>query len=514
MSKWQYLILTLYLILATLYAIFTPKWQAPDEPAHFNYIRAIAETGTLPVLQFGDYDHAYLEQIKAAKFPATMSIDPIRYESYQPPLYYLAATPIYLAARGAGLDATVLALRLFSVVLGVLVLLVAFRIVRAIFPDDDLLPLATVGLMATVPQHLAVSASISNDLAAELVLILILWLAVRRVQSVASSEFGVQSSEFGVRSSEFGVRNSQLATRNSSLAPRPSPLATRHSQFATRHSQFATRHSPLATRHSQFATRHSQFVILGGILFGAALLTKTTAYFPGALLLITAAIAHGGRRSAACPERTRRVIGQLLVLFALAFLIASPMFIRGALTYGITDPLGIARHDAVVVGQPTTAEVIAQRGFARVAFDFFAVTFKSFWAQFGWMGVLVSDRIYVALALLCAVAVLGFTFHVSRLIRHPSVLTTTQRACIGLLMVLLVVAFADYVAYNFKFLQFQGRYLFPALISIAFVLVSGLRELIAREYQRIVFALLYAAMVVLDGVCLFWFIVPQLRVAS
>lgn len=434
MSKWQYLILTIYLILATLYALFTPKWQAPDEPAHFNYIRTIAETGALPVLKFGDYDHAYLEQIKAAKFPATMSIDAIRYESYQPPLYYLAATPIYLAARGAGLDATVIALRLFSVALGALVLIVAFRIVRAIFPNDDFLALATVGLMATVPQHLAVSASISNDLAAELILVLILWLAVARVK---------------------------------------------------------------------LTIHNSQFVILGGILYGAALLTKTTTYAPGALLLIGAEIARGGRRSS--------VIGRLVKLFALAALIALPMFVRGALTYGITDPLGIARHDAVVVGQPTTVEVIAQRGLARVAFDFFAVTFKSFWAQFGWMGVLVSDRIYVALALLCTVALLGFTFHVSHLIRHPTTLTATQRACIGLLLLLLIVALADYVAYNFKFLQFQGRYLFPALISIAFVLVAGLRELVAREYQRIVFALLYAAMVMLDWVCLFGFIVPQLK---
>ncbi|MDI6834774.1 MAG: MarR family winged helix-turn-helix transcriptional regulator, partial [Rhizobiaceae bacterium] len=31
-----------YLALASLYAIRTPAWQAPDEPAHYNYIRQIA----------------------------------------------------------------------------------------------------------------------------------------------------------------------------------------------------------------------------------------------------------------------------------------------------------------------------------------------------------------------------------------------------------------------------------------------------------------------------------------
>ena len=428
-----------YVLLAALYALFTPKWQTPDEPAHFNYVRHIAETGTLPVLQRGDYDQAYLEHIKAAKFPPPMPIDSIRYESYQPPLYYLAATPVYLVARGFGMDTTVIALRLFSVALGVIVLLVAFRIVREIFPDDDWLALATVGLMATVPQHLAVSASISNDLAAELVLVLILWLAVKRAKNALSNR---------------------------------------------------------------------GFVILGGILFGAALLTKTTPYAPGALLLIAAEIA---RVHVSKIRFTFYVLRNLFHVFVLAIVFAAPMFIRNALTYGITDPLGLARHDAIVIGQPTTAEMIARYGFPRIAFDFFAVTFKSFWAQFGWMGVLVNDRIYVALFLLCAVALLGFAFYALHILRHRELLTDAQHWCIGLLLLLLVVAIADYIGYNFKFLQFQGRYLLPALIAVTFFLVIGLRELIAREHQRVVFALLYGAMLVLDLACLFLFIVPQLR---
>jgi hypothetical protein len=69
----------------------------------------------------------------------------------------------------------------------------------------------------------------------------------------------------------------------------------------------------------------------------------------------------------------------------------------------------------------------------------------------------------------------------------------------------------DYIGYNFEFFQLQGRYLFPALIPLALFGVIGLRELVAREYHRVVFALLYVALVVLDIVSLFLFIVPQLR---
>ncbi|MDE3089350.1 MAG: glycosyltransferase family 39 protein [Chloroflexota bacterium] len=431
-----------YALLATLYAIYTPKWQAPDEPAHFNYIRAIGDTGALPVLQQGDYDQDYLEQIKAAKFPAAMSVDAIRYESYQPPLYYLAATPIYIAARAGGSDAQVLALRLFGVALGALVLLVAFAVVREVFPNDALLALATVGAIASVPMFIAVSASVSNDMAAVLVLALILWLAVKRVKGAVADK---------------------------------------------------------------------RFVILGGVLFGAALLTKTTAYVPGVVLLIGAEIAKMQGRKFRFSIFDFRI---LIPLFALAALISAPMFIRNMLTYGITDPLGLARHNAVVLGQPTTAEMIARYGLNHILFDYFAVTFKSFWAQFGWMGVLISDRIYVVLEVLSGAAAFGFALYALRVLRRRDALTAPQWWSIGLLAVTVVAAIADYIGYNFEFFQLQGRYLFPAIIPLALFGVIGLRELVAREYHRVVFALLYVALLALDLASLFLFIVPQLRITN
>jgi FtsH-binding integral membrane protein len=190
------------------------------------------------------------------------------------------------------------------------------------------------------------------------------------------------------------------------------------------------------------------------------------------------------------------------------------MFARNILTYGIGDPLGIARHDAIVIGQPTTAEMIAQYGLKHILFDFCAVTFKSFWAQFGWMGVLVNDRIYVLLFALTGAALFGLGLYALKIFRRRALLTTMQWWCVGLLVLLLVTAIADYIGYNSKFFQPQGRYLFPAMIPIALLLVIGLREIIAREYERVVFALLYVALLALDLASLFLFIVPQLRIAN
>ncbi len=160
----------LYLALGSLYATLTPPWQAPDEPAHYNYVRHLAEYGSLPVLHFGDYPHAYLEQLKAARFPREMSIAPLCYESWQPPLYYLLAMPVYQLSGG-----NLIALRMVSVFLGAWLVVVAYWMLRVWFPDRSALALGTAAFVAFVPMHLAISASVNNDVLAELLISLTAW---------------------------------------------------------------------------------------------------------------------------------------------------------------------------------------------------------------------------------------------------------------------------------------------------------------------------------------------------
>jgi len=53
-------IIVLYIVLGAMYAVGTPPWQVPDEPAHYNYVRYVATHGSLPELCQGDYPAAYL----------------------------------------------------------------------------------------------------------------------------------------------------------------------------------------------------------------------------------------------------------------------------------------------------------------------------------------------------------------------------------------------------------------------------------------------------------------------
>ena len=171
------LILAGYLMAAVAYAIWTPAWQVPDEPAHYNYARYLAEHGRFPVLQAGDYPHAYLEEIKARRFPPDMPIDPIRYESHQPPLYYILAAGVYALFAGASLAVRLAAMRLLSVALGAGTIAIAYVLVRENFPGRPYLAWGTAAFTAFLPMHIAITAGVNNDALAELVLAaILLWL--------------------------------------------------------------------------------------------------------------------------------------------------------------------------------------------------------------------------------------------------------------------------------------------------------------------------------------------------
>jgi 4-amino-4-deoxy-L-arabinose transferase-like glycosyltransferase len=176
-------IISVYLLIGVLYAVFTPAWQAPDEPAHYNYVRYLAETGRFPVLHYGDYPHAYLEQIKAAHFPPELSIEPIRYEFWQPPLYYMLATPIYRLFDGA-----LVPLRLLSVLFGAGVVIMAYVIALAIRPGDTTLALGVAAFVAFVPMHLTMMASVNNDALAELLLATVALLLILLVRPQAGQD--------------------------------------------------------------------------------------------------------------------------------------------------------------------------------------------------------------------------------------------------------------------------------------------------------------------------------------
>ncbi len=186
-------ILLAYLAIGIQYAALTPAWQAPDEPAHYNVIRQIAQSGQLPRLQPGDYDQAYLTALVSNKFPSDQSIDSIQYQDYQPPLYYLLLTPVFLFFGGA-----LLPLRLASLLFGAGAIIFAYLAARSISNLHSSIPLLTAGFIAFIPQYLAVTASVNNDSLSLFLIALGLWLTLRINRELEIGELVIGHWSLGV----------------------------------------------------------------------------------------------------------------------------------------------------------------------------------------------------------------------------------------------------------------------------------------------------------------------------
>jgi len=178
-------VIAIYITIGVLYAALTPTWQVPDEPAHYNYIRALGQGRGIPVIEPGDYDQAYIGRLTTERFPSELSVEPLEYEDHQPPLYYLLATPIYLLFDGA-----VLPLRLLSVLFGAELLIVAYQTVRTVFPARPELASMTAAFIAFIPQHVAMTAGINNDALGELVAGGTLWALMVYVNTGVEKDTG------------------------------------------------------------------------------------------------------------------------------------------------------------------------------------------------------------------------------------------------------------------------------------------------------------------------------------
>ncbi|MFP4345387.1 MAG: glycosyltransferase family 39 protein [Anaerolineales bacterium] len=408
------LILVAYLVVGALYALYTPAWQVPDEPAHYNYVRSLVEAGALPVMEAQDYEQSYIERLTSERFPPELPITPLTYEDHQPPLYYLLQTPVYWLSGGS-----LRALRLFSLLLGGVVVVMTALIGLEVFPDHPGVAWLAGGLVAFLPQHVAMMAGVNNDALTEALLALWLLLALRYLRSKV----------------------------------------------------------------------HPVWL---SVVMGLLLVTKTTGYvvLPLALLVVLLRWRRGGLS-------LTRALQQALWIFLPGLLMGSVWWVRNLALYGWPDFMGLLRHDEVVVGQPRTAAWIEREGLFPFLRDALRTTFRSFWGQFGWMGVVLDRRIYIAVGWLSALAGWGALWQLVECVRRKP--RPRQRDALILFGVGALITFTLYLGYNLTFVQHQGRYLYPALPALALAAAVGLRRLVEKRLA-VVTALLLLLLVLVVGV--------------
>ncbi len=405
-------ILFVYAALGTLFALTTPPWQNPDEPAHYNYIAHIATERRLPVLRMGDFDGEYLERLKAERFPQDLSIEPVRYESHQPPLYYLLAVPVYWLSQGLPL-----ALRLFGVALGGGVVLLVFLCARAAVPRSPHIALGAAAFAAFLPMHVALMASVNNDVLAEL-LIAGTVLALLRWQRLKSEREG-------------GERTGLL--------------------------------------------------LAAGILIGLGFLTKATAYtlFPVAIVVVVIHSVFPGSDDRALVGKLARRLAMVIgpaVLLGLPWWIRNSLLYGNLDFLGLSwhDEVVTGQPTAAAWIAENGWAAYWER-----AWTFTSKSFWGVFGWLGvFMDARIYTTLFI-LSALAAVGIL-FHFWGranSGEWRWASLLTSPGMT----LVLLWLATLAAYAWYNLGFIQHQGRYLFPALPAWSLLFAIGWWAVLERR---------------------------------
>jgi 4-amino-4-deoxy-L-arabinose transferase-like glycosyltransferase len=202
---WIALILAGFAVLATIYSIVTPLFEASDELWHYPMVKYVAV-------------HHFGLPVQRAGLPDAVA--PWRQEGGQPPLYYMigAAATFWIdtsdlpevrrinphanigevwpdgnanmvvhndAREDFPWSGTALAMhivRFLSILMGLGTVYITYRLGRVLFPQTPLIALAAAVFTAFNPMFLFVSAAINNDNLSTLLASLLLLMIVRLVQ--------------------------------------------------------------------------------------------------------------------------------------------------------------------------------------------------------------------------------------------------------------------------------------------------------------------------------------------
>jgi 4-amino-4-deoxy-L-arabinose transferase-like glycosyltransferase len=193
------LVLILYLVLAMVYSVTTPIFEASDELWHYPFVKHLADGGGLPV-QHPD------------------QIGPWRQEGSQPPLYYFLGALVTgwidtsdmdtvrrinphadmgvltrdrnvnmvihtereaFPYRGTALAVHIV--RWMSVLMGAVTVLAAYFLARELCPGDKIVALSTACLTAFNPMFLFITSSVNNDALVIMLSALCIWLIAKYV---------------------------------------------------------------------------------------------------------------------------------------------------------------------------------------------------------------------------------------------------------------------------------------------------------------------------------------------
>ena len=193
MAAWLFAIAA---VNACCWALITPVFQGPDEVDHFAYAQSLVERGegpsqdpASPLQRWSGAegtalrDTAFLtdHQVGDTRLPWEASaqrdyrrdvtnLKPRRDDgggyttsAAHGPLYYLALSPAYLLTRGGSVFSQLTLMRIFSALIGALVVMFTYLLVRELAPRRPWLGVLAALLVAYEPMYGFISGIVNND---------------------------------------------------------------------------------------------------------------------------------------------------------------------------------------------------------------------------------------------------------------------------------------------------------------------------------------------------------------
>ena len=419
-----YLILCLFVILASISSVVVPPFETPDEIWHFAFIQQLASGGGLPVSepqttalwrQQGVQAPAYYMAAAALTFWIDQSDFPALYERTNPHVA-LGGGPdmpnrtyfLHYPTDGWPWQGSFLALhvaRFFSVFLAAITLWATYQTLLLLVQPH--IALLGVTLLAFIPQFVFISGAASNDNAINATASLLLWRLVLLLKSSLEEQ----------------------------------------------------------------KMRHPYIQI--GLLLGLALLSKVSGL---SLLLLTL----GTLLWMAYRTGLWRLFAQNgLIVVAIAFLLSGWWFIRNGWLYGDLLASNIWLANILLRDEPATWRTLVYSEWESLD--------HSFWGLFGWFNVAYPTWLYRLLQLLevsivAGLLLRGFRWAVGHLPSTSSVASrsTSQKNWplpgIMLLCCWLLMITISWLGFFRIAPAAQGRYFHPAAPTLALGMAIGLRS--------------------------------------
>jgi hypothetical protein len=455
------------------WAITTANFDSPDEPEHYAYVESLAETGRAPdsspsalspyasdealaldatrhfAQVTGSYglppwapleNTRYKQQLAAGKPPRNDGGGYSVATGPHSPLYYSLLLPGYELGRAGGTFVELFWMRLISALLGILVPLCAYGVVRELAPGHRRLAVTAGLLVAFEPMFGFISGAINNDVGVNAAAAVLVYLVVRAFRRGLSWPIGIA---LGVDAVVVPLMKGTGYELYPALIVAAALLLLRAGGVLWRS------RSPLALRN----------LVLAGAAFVAAdaIWQSIASSFHRSAVTIPGGTAGGTTVVSSDPG------GKLVYLWEVFF------------------PRLPFMHQHWNPGQWPFFDIYVQRGIGGLGW--YSVYFPN-WVY----NIIVSVMIAAALLALCATWV-----------RWRAVLGRWRELLFLMLVASGVIAAVEYVYYTPTprlVLPEQGRYAFTALVPIAALAVAGLFAL-PRRWATSISTIAVTAMIVL-----------------